>query len=231
MKLRTAAGNVKRAATRLYLNRSGDRDARRLQQEGLAADRLPFADIEEAYRDYVSTVSTPGMAASFETSAMLLWLCRSVQARRVLDLGSGFSSWVLRHYSEHDVDDDVEVAVVSVDDAREWLTKTQDFLERYDLGDEGELLAYDDFELTPGSFDVVFYDFAAGAIREEVMPVGFAAARPGGFVLVDDAQHDSHRKHMHRNAKATGSDLWSLRRWTLDDIGRFSMLARKPPAA
>jgi predicted O-methyltransferase YrrM len=168
------------------------------------------------------------MAASLQTAGVLLWLCRRLRAHRTLDLGSGFSSYVLRAWV---AESGAPGQVLSVDDSAEWLERTGRFLASQGQP-AGGLLEWERFRreaagLAP--FDVVFHDLAGGQLREEAMPVAFACVkRPSGVILLDDAHHAGHRRAMRRLAGANGFDLFSLRRVTLDSSRRFAMLALPP---
>src|SRR5437870_128740 len=48
------------------------------------------------YREYVSMISSETMCISLELASFLLAICDFCRPRRVVDLGSGFSSVVLR---------------------------------------------------------------------------------------------------------------------------------------
>jgi predicted O-methyltransferase YrrM len=189
---------------------------------GLAAAR---SNLASAYQPYVRDVSSAVMAASLQTAAVLLWLCRRLRARRALDLGSGFSSYVLRAWI---AESGAPGQVLSVDDSAEWLERTGRFLASQ-AQPATDLLAWERFRreaarLEP--FDVVFHDLAGGPLREEAMPIAFACVRrPSGVILLDDAHHAGHRQAMRRLARANGFDLFSLRRVTLDSSRRFAMLA------
>lgn len=179
------------------------------------------SELRSAYDSYVRVVSTPGMAASFETCCYLYFLCSSSQPRRVLDLGSGFSSYVLRYYASragHPVE------VVSVDDSQKWLNCTRDFVNSHELG-FGQFLLWSDFQHAGGCFDVIFHDFADGAEREAAMPLAVKRLGPGGKIIFDDAHHDGHRACMKAVSRAAGVKMFSLHRWTCDERMRYSMLA------
>jgi predicted O-methyltransferase YrrM len=164
------------------------------------------------------------MAVSLQTASVLLCLCRRLRARRVLDLGSGFSSYVLRMWAE---ESESPGQVLSVDDSAQWLERTGRFLVSQALPAAG-LLDWERFRpeasrLEP--FDVLFHDLAGGQLREDAMPIAFAClTRPSGVILLDDAHHAGHRRAMRRLARANGFDLFSLRRVTLDSSRRFAML-------
>lgn len=193
-----------------------------LDASGLAAAR---SHLSPAYDPYVREVSSAAMAASLRTAAVLLWLCRRLRARRALDLGSGFSSYVLRAWL---AESGAPGQVLSVDDSAEWLERTGRFLASQSQPATG-LLDWGRFRLEASRlepFDVVFHDLAGGPLREEAMPIAFACVRrPSGVILLDDAHHAGHRRAMRRLARMNGFDLFSLRRVTLDSSRRFAMLA------
>ena len=61
---------------------------------------------EKFMKNTTSTVSSKGMALSLETAALVLLLCEIKQPKTIVDLGSGFSSYVLRKWAQgakHDV--------------------------------------------------------------------------------------------------------------------------------
>jgi predicted O-methyltransferase YrrM len=173
------------------------------------------AELAEPYREYITSVSAASMAVSLQTAAYLLWLCRHTDARGVLDLGSGFSSYVLSHYAASSP----AVRVVSVDDDTAWLDRTREFLARTGLR-EHELCSWDEFR--QDGFDVVFHDLASGAKREAAMPTALSAGR---IVLFDDMQHDGHRRAAQTASRSAGRRLHSLRSITLDAINRFAAVA------
>lgn len=215
----------RRRAAILVMALEGRRDARDLARRTLiptdAERRNVGAAIRDAYEDYVTNVSVPGMACSFETSVYLMWLCRMRRPAAVLDLGSGFSSWVLRRYAR-----DYGARALSVDDSPDWLSRTAEFLTRYDLPTD-DLVMWSHFR-PEGRFGLVFHDLAMGDLRECAMPSAVEAAAPGGLVVFDDAQHAGHRRVMRELAGRVGARLWNARAVTLDEIQRFAMVAEIP---
>jgi hypothetical protein len=198
----------------------GSADLRRLRRRlprfpgpreiGRAAD-----DLGPAYQRYVSDVSTPGMAASLETAAFLLALCRSERLSSALDLGSGFSSYVLRLWAT-----EADCAVCSVDDDPAWLARTEEFLAAHDLP-RGDLWLWPD--LPNRTFDLVFHDLANGLRREAAMPTALEAS--SRVVVFDDAHDRSHRAAMRTACAEAGAKLYSLRAITVDGMRRYAMLA------
>lgn len=210
------------------VRRTGDRrerlrgivDRRRLEDtvRGLPTESdlaAASVDLRMAYESYVSEVSSPGWAVSFETSCVLLALCRASKVTSALDLGSGFSSYVLRLWATEQ-----GATVASVDDAPNWLASTSGFLEKHGL-EASRLTLWDD--RPSEEFDLVFHDFASGRRREEAM--AYALAHSRRFVIFDDAQHAGHRRAMERVCKEAGVDLFSLSSLTMDEKRRFAMMA------
>jgi predicted O-methyltransferase YrrM len=178
------------------------------------------AALVPAYRDYVDTVSEPSWALSLDTAAYLGFLCDALRPTRLLDTGSGFSSFVFRRYARDARDADVEV--VSVDDDAGWLDRTAAFLTRHELSTD-RLVIWPTELVTNGRYDLVCHDLASGALRDaSIGPVLRSVTRPHGVVVIDDAQ--VHGPHAKREARAAGLALYSLRARTLDRYGRFALL-------
>jgi predicted O-methyltransferase YrrM len=200
------------------------RDARRLRREHprLTPSDQRFEGLRPLYERYIAEVSEAGMAVSWESARYLRDLCDALAPRRVLDLGSGFTSVVLRHYAssvEH------PVSVVSVDDDPRWLERTRGFLDEHGYT-QGELRVWSDFANAPGeAFDVVFHDLASGSVREAAMTVAVGCLSPRGVILFDDVHHLGHRRAARRAAGDARLATYNLYRWTRDDVGRFALLA------
>jgi predicted O-methyltransferase YrrM len=220
---------LERHIAALRFGLSARQDARRLRRSrpALVPSPAEWRQLQDAltpaYTKYVTTVSAPGWAVSLETSIFLFHLCRSLQATAALDLGSGFSSYVFRHYARSAPR---TVAVTSVDTDAAWLSKTAAFLQGEGCDGAG-LTGWDEFrDARPVPHEVVFHDLASGSLREDAMGLAVSCVGPRGVIVFDDAQHDGHRKRMHVEAAKGGLDLYSLRPWTLDQvgIGRWAIL-------
>jgi predicted O-methyltransferase YrrM len=174
-----------------------------------------------AYVDYCKTVSPRHMAMSIESVTYLWWLCDRARAGRVCDLGSGFTSYTLRAYASLA---DWPVDVVSVDDSADWLERTGEFLSSHDLTVDG-LVTWDVWAKDPGEpYDVIVHDLGRGELRNTSMWVAAAALAPGGMIMFDDAQNNSHAAEMFKVCQRSGMSLADIKPWTLDDVNRFSLL-------
>ena len=96
------------------------------QQAMVPAERQELYEIRERY---VRDVTWDDMTISHELGTFLLALCRTVSARRILDLGSGLSSLVFRRY----VAGLPAARVWTVDDDASWLSQTATLLRQHDL--------------------------------------------------------------------------------------------------
>lgn len=174
--------------------------------------------LRPAYDDYVRNVSNVEWVVSLQTATYLYHLCRATRPARLLDTGSGFSSFVFRLYAAKAE----AVTVVSTDDGEEWLDRTRAFLRQRGLTTDG-LVAWPPEDLAAGRFDLVFHDLAHGAVRVGTMPLVLRSVRRGGGVVVlDDAHHYGER--IFADGRAAGLDLYSLRAHTVDALGRYAVL-------
>jgi len=181
----------------------------------------PYFDrLVPAYRAYCTTVSKRSMALSIETCAFLWWLCVELDAHAVADLGSGFSSYVLRLYAS---EADHLVLVASVDDNDDWLTKTRDFMVGQGLDPKG--LFGDEWRDHPAQYDVICHDYSSGDRRDEWMLIAAEHLAPGGVLLFDDAQNVRHHWAMAEAARRNGLRLFDVYEQTVDEVGRYAGMA------
>lgn len=80
------------------------------------------------YKNYCKNVSPDNQALSFKASVYCYNYCVKNKPRKIIDLGSGFTSFVLRLYQKNFSTEDFKIYVYSVDDNKKWLNKTYNFL-------------------------------------------------------------------------------------------------------
>lgn len=180
------------------------------------------------YKEYCLTVSSRGMAISLETICYVRWLCEATAAKRVADLGSGFSSYILRQY-QADPLSRPDVEVVSVDDSEEWLGRTERWLKVNCLPADG-LIGPDEWVASGDPFDVILYDYSGGEMREAFMEAAVKRLAPDGFLIFDDAQHLTHHLFMAHTARSYGLALFDIVEQTYDQVGRHAVLAHRIPS-
>lgn len=210
------------------------RDARRLSElleelknyKGLLASGIP--DLKPAYHKYIREISTPEMAVSFETSQFLYILAKAMGAKRILDLGSGFSSYVFRLYS---MDARSDITVYSVDDNEKWLAKTIEFLRISKIREDNLLDWYSFQHLPPTSFDLIFHDLGNMALRAQALPFVISLLDTMGTLVLDDMHktgagpEGGYPGVARRAVKQAGLALFSARQYTLDRYKRYCEIA------
>jgi predicted O-methyltransferase YrrM len=184
--------------------------------------RVELSKIRPEYESYITQISTVGHAVSWEAVQLLFVLAKSIKPKRILDLGSGFSSFALRHFSTY-VQNGVEI--YSVDDNEEWLQKTYGFLKSHDLPTDN-LFLWPDFKLSDqDDFDLIFHDLGRMELRVESLPFVLSLQSPAGIVVLDDMHKKPYRTMIKQEIENKNLSLHSARKFTLDKFGRFSQIA------
>jgi predicted O-methyltransferase YrrM len=202
--------------------------ARRLFPE--LARAVLFAALGELaplHEAYVEDVSTPDYAISLPLAAFLLVLCRRRRPARLLDLGSGFSSFVLRMYQAGAPG---RPEVWSVDDDDAWLERTAGYLRERGLGTD-HLMGLDTFRRSAtGSFDLVLHDLGAidSPARAALLPTALELTAPSGVVVIDDLMDYRYRARVRAACDEAGLPLVNLRAHLMDDLRRYPGAAVAP---
>lgn len=90
------------------------------RQTAVAKELKPY------YEEYTFDVSQEDMAISLELATFLQIFCDIMKPKHILDLGSGFSSFVFRRYK---ATSQIKPIVWSVDDSQERILKNPPLLE------------------------------------------------------------------------------------------------------
>jgi len=220
------------STVRAELEGAWHRDGARGLFPELAPARLSAARDELAphHGPYAREVSTPEYAISLELAAFLLVLCRQRRPARLVDLGSGFSSFVFRMHQAHD---EGGATVWSVDDDPAWLERTAGFLRHHHLRTD-RLVGLQEFLGTgQRSFDLVLHDLNAieSPVRSALLPRALELASAGGTIVVDDLNGYPYRSRVRTACRKAGVRLVNLRAHLLDDRRRYpgAVVARAPP--
>jgi predicted O-methyltransferase YrrM len=193
---------------------------------GSSADEI-IEEIPERLQEYIRVTGTDAiMAASPELCRLLVRWCEARQPERLVDLGSGITSWTLRAWRDRCSPGST---VISVDDDGDWLARSREYSSRAGTGDR-DFLLWEDFLERHGTdrFDLVVHDFGSVRERAKQMAPAFDLVAPGGAIICDDI----HKARIWRAARSalprSGCSAWSLREETLDLIGRFALVATRP---
>ena len=180
--------------------------------------------ISPYYQNYVKSTSSEIMAMSFELSIFTLALCEITKPKKILDLGSGFSSFCFRYWIKNYSPNS---EVFSVDDEPEWLEKTREFLLRHNLHGN-QLITWD--ELIGGDygkFDLVFYDFGTFPVRKNSLNKVIDFASRPSILILDDMHSAEYGLYVKKTLKERKLDGFSIRRYTNDKFTRYAYLAIK----
>jgi len=174
------------------------------------------------YREYISEVSSEIMASSLELSIFLLFLCDMVRPKKILDLGSGFSSFLFRL---HAMAAPEKPEICSVDDSEEWLVKTAGFLTTHELP-ATNLMTWDAFSaLDRGPFDFIFYDLGPFEFRKDSLKrVLEKMTGPHGLVILDDMHSADYGLFVKRSLKGTRFVAYDTGCYTRDHYSRYSLM-------
>lgn len=166
-------------------------------------------------------------ALDVKAAAWLWRMCESEHAERVLELGSGFSSWALRHWQQYaGTTRDQTPELWTVDDEARWLETTR--LELEELGFSTEnLAAFDDLLASDcdGHFDVVFVDLDNTGTRLRHAEAFVRWTKPGGLLVLDDWHMDHYRPPMTAALAALGVTVAPVLD-TMDEWGRYLAVGR-----
>jgi predicted O-methyltransferase YrrM len=180
------------------------------------------AEYRAEYDIYVREVSSPRAAASLETLALIVAIMRSRPIRRVADLGSGFSTFVIRREAER-----IGAYHVAVDDNSGWLEKTREFLTARGMS-SSNLVSWNDFCADPRhrDYDLVLHDLGGSELRRSAMPEVEARVAQMGWLVLDDM----HKTHLYPRMNEFMRPRWHvvpLVGLTRDQFGRFCAVCRR----
>lgn len=175
--------------------------------------------LKEPYEQYITEISSANMAASLELGSFLLAVCETKRYTRLLDLGSGLSSFIFRTYAN----ENPGVTVFSVDDDDAWLAKTRGFLKMKGV-DASNMMNLPQFlSLNETGFDCVLHDLNFVEVRihhvSEVLP----RVKPGGLVVFDDVHKPDYRAALLDKLANEKGAVFTLKPVTEDQFGRYSM--------
>lgn len=149
----------------------------------------------------------------------------------VLDVGSGYSTAVLRSVSG--------VEVTTVDHDPEWLGKTRVFVEAMCPAIAGSDTTTEDAswmtwahfvenELDdPTPFDLIVNDLGGMERRAASLPILWNLLRDDGLMLLDDMHKPEYRQAVHQFLETVPHEQFDVREATTDSFGRFAYLVRK----
>lgn len=170
-----------------------------------------------AYRRRSTSLRLPGCL-------LVADLVRTRKPARVLDLGSGLTSVLLRSLAKHEAPD---MCVVTTDLSPHWLAVTVKELIRDGL-DYGRCYIQPDFEaLTLEPFDLITVDIGDTAYRYGSAEKIAGWVAPGGVIVLDDWHLHTYPDRMGEALARLGFDV-TVHHGTLDQFGGKVATAERP---
>lgn len=172
------------------------------KEELLARFRAP-------HQDYIKNYSAPLISLSLNRAAFFYFFCSVTTPNAILDLGSGFSTYVFKQYLRN-----TGGRITSVDDSTYWLEETERFLKSHQLDGNG-LLNWSAFEkLPPQTFDLIFLDIGDFEFRLQILPRLLQLVIDGTLLLIDDFHVPVYRKAIVEQCRQQDLACFSLRKVT-----------------
>jgi glycosyltransferase involved in cell wall biosynthesis len=203
--------------------RAVEAHSQRLRHKAIAFNKPEQARLFKIYRTYVSTISLEDHAVSWEAARYLLQAVQEAKPKRILDLGSGYSSLIFRTYQAKFAP---ETTVVSVDDDAEWLGKTKAFLQANDVSTE-HCITWTEFlnAYANQSYDFILYDMGNMYTRAENLTKIVDVMQPTGSLIIDDVHFSFYAMVVFEVIGNYRLRLQSLKRETLDKYCRYAVKA------
>jgi hypothetical protein len=158
------------------------------------------------------------MAISIQTASKISTLCSELKPKRILDMGSGFSSYITRSYSSMQKN----TTVFTIDDNIEWLELTEQFLLKHGLQNDN-LYFWDEF-ISPSvsKFDLVIHDLGNMKTRITTLPFAFNSVQKEiGVLLLDDMHKKDYRTQVYKLINKKSCNYFNLIYPARDGFGRF----------
>ena len=178
------------------------------------------ARLEPIYSVYVNTISSYKMALSLETAALVWVLCEERKPSKIVDMGSGFSSFVVRHWAKTS-----GAEVWSVDDDASWLEKSREFCQLTNVSVDN-FATWEQFKNRGDKFDLVIYDLGRMPCRVTNIERALEFREKMGVVVVDDMHKFNYGKEVKRLIEEKGLVGTDMSEATVDvHEGRHCWLA------
>ena len=181
-----------------------------------------FNSIKSEHKVYIEHISSPEMAMSLELAYFIMNYCIEYKPKRLLDLGSGFSSFVFRMYQNNFKE--MDIIVYSIDDNNNWLIKTKDYLNKQNLKIDN-LHNLEDFKILnlKEYFDLILLDLNFVEIRKEYLNFSMNLLSKNGLLIVDDVHKVEFLREVKKAAKINEFKLSNIKLSTIDKLGRFAI--------
>lgn len=172
--------------------------------------RVLLKKFQGPHSDYIQNYSAPLISLSLKRAAFFYFFCQLIRPKKILDLGSGFSTYVFKLYLQNANTGQL----ISVDDSSFWLKETERFLHNYQLDGKG-LTDWNSFKKEANSaFDLIFLDIGDLDFRLQILPDLLQSVHKGALLLIDDFHVPAYRKAILKCCSDQALECFSLRKVT-----------------
>lgn len=161
-------------------------------------------NIKDIYKDYITNISSEDMAASLELCLYLEEYCNENNPKKIIDLGSGITSCILRMYKKNHPD----VIVFSVDDNKSWLKKTTNFLEKYELSTDNMIHGIE--KVNESDFDLIVHDYGNMSTREKSFEKMLSMGNKNTIYIIDDCHKVGYYRFVKQISNEKNMKLFEL---------------------
>jgi len=179
--------------------------------------------LQPYYDQYTREISRADMAASLELATFMFTLCKENHYTKLLDMGSGLSSFVFRLYAK----ETPGVVVYSVDDDSVWLEKTKDFLRKHQLSTERIEILEKFLISEETNFDCILHDLNFVEVRINYIEWILKIMKRNGLVIFDDVHKPDYLFALLNKLKNNDVKMYDVKAITVDHYERFSLAVVK----
>lgn len=174
------------------------------------------------HRDYIFNYSAPLISLSLERAAFIYYLSSILRPKQILDLGSGFSTYVFSQFAKN-ADNGCEI--VSVDTSSDWLKTTESFLKKYD-GDNVQFADIASIRIEDQEFDLCFLDIGDIEFRLKLLELLLEKIKNSTRVLIiDDFHVPNYRRTLIQKIGEYNLNLYSLRKYTRTRLSHAALVS------
>jgi predicted O-methyltransferase YrrM len=112
------------------------------------------SELEPMYLYYTTNISNPIMAASLRCCVFLVCMYEAIEPDRILDLGTGFSSYAIRYFKGKF---GLSTEIYSIDSSEDWVEISKDFCQKNSV-DTDHFYHWNEIKDKNISFELIFMD-------------------------------------------------------------------------
>ena len=176
------------------------------------------------YEEYITKVSNEIMAISLELSVFCILICDIIRPKKIVDFGSGYSSYVFRSLISI-IGGNYQPTIWSVDDSADWIDKTKTFLDSCNISSDNVIIWDEFINQNLGSFDLILYDLGGFEFRKANLKQIIKFCNKNGMIIFDDMHSAEYGRYLNKILKKSNCTCYDIRYYTLDKINRYSKLA------